>query len=108
MAAYLIFIRDRITDSNEFAHYQREAIQTTQGHPVTPLVLYGTLETLEGPRADGVVVMHFPDLEAARAWYHSPEYQRVLQHRLKGAEYRVTLVEGIDIEDHVKADQPRS
>jgi uncharacterized protein (DUF1330 family) len=98
MAAYLIFIRERITDPDAFARYEREAADTTHGHPVTPLVFYGKLETLEGPQADGAVVLGFPDMAAARAWYHSPGYQRALQHRLKGAEYRVVLAEGLDVD----------
>ena len=32
---------------------------------------------------------------AARAWYDSPAYQEVAQHRFKGARYRAVLVEGV-------------
>jgi uncharacterized protein (DUF1330 family) len=31
----------------------------------------------------------------AKAWYESPLYQQALVHRLKGAEYRVFMVEGL-------------
>jgi uncharacterized protein (DUF1330 family) len=29
------------------------------------------------------------------AWYHSPDYQAVAQHRFKGASYRGFVVEGL-------------
>lgn len=44
---------------------------------------------------DGAVVLEFPTVADARAWYESPLYQQALPHRLKGAEYRVFIVEGL-------------
>jgi uncharacterized protein (DUF1330 family) len=95
MSAYVIFVRDRITDPEEFKQYEQSAGAASAGHPVTPLVFYGALETLEGPPVDGAVVLAFPTVAEAKAWYESPLYQDALQHRLKGAEYRVFIVEGI-------------
>ncbi|GGX77170.1 DUF1330 domain-containing protein [Massilia dura] len=56
---------------------------------------YGPVETLEGPQVDGAVILQFPTAADARAAYDSPLYQEALQHRLKGAEYRVFIVEGV-------------
>ena len=53
------------------------------------------METLEGEAPDGVVMLEFPTVEDAKAWYFSPGYQAAAQHRKKGAHYRVILVEGI-------------
>jgi uncharacterized protein (DUF1330 family) len=50
---------------------------------------------LEGPPVEGVVIAEFPTFEAAKAWYDSPAYTEVRQHRFKGAEYRVVIVEGV-------------
>ncbi|SDA36969.1 DUF1330 domain-containing protein, partial [Sphingomonas sp. NFR15] len=44
---------------------------------------------------DGVVVLEFPSVEEARAWYQSPGYQAALQHRLKATTYRVIITEGV-------------
>jgi uncharacterized protein (DUF1330 family) len=41
-----------------------------------------------------VVVLRFPDMEAARKWYFSPEYQDAVKHRLGAAKFRTVLVEG--------------
>ena len=54
-----------------------------------------TGKTLEGEAPDGVVMLEFPTVEDAKAWYFSPGYQAAAQHRKKGANYRVILVEGV-------------
>jgi uncharacterized protein (DUF1330 family) len=52
------------------------------------------METIEGTPADGVVILQFPTVEDAKAWYYSPSYQAAAQHRMKGADYRGMIVEG--------------
>lgn len=95
MAAYMIFIRDRTNDAAELATYSGLAGPSMAGHAVTPHVVYGPHEVLEGPAVEGVVVVSFPTLEEAKAWYDSPAYKAAREHRFKGAEYRVVLVQGL-------------
>lgn len=95
MAAYVVFIRDRINDPAEFAIYGQKAAAARGDHKITPLAFYGNLETLEGDPADGVVIVQFDSMDAAKAWYESPAYQEAKAHRLKGADYRVILVQGL-------------
>ena len=95
MAAYIIFMRDRMRDTAEFAKYMEAVPATLEGHPVKPLALYGTLEMLEGKPIEGAVVAEFPTIEAARAWYQSPAYQEAARHRHKAGDYRVFLIEGL-------------
>lgn len=95
MTAYVVYVRDRITDPEEFKKYEESAAAASAGHPVTPLAFYGAVETLEGAPVDGAVILQFPSLEDAKAAYKSPLYQDALKHRLKGAEYRVFIVEGL-------------
>ena len=59
------------------------------------LAAYGTSETLEGAAAEGVVLLQFPDMATAKAWYESPAYQAAREHRLRGADYRFILFEGM-------------
>jgi uncharacterized protein (DUF1330 family) len=59
------------------------------------LVRGGTLERLEN--ADGfnrVVVLEFPSLEAAHAFYHSADYAPLLKLRGDSTESQAVLVEG--------------
>lgn len=95
MVAYLIFIRDRVRDEAAMAEYAALAHQTIAGHPLEALAFYGAVETLEGAEVDGVVLMKFPDKAAAHAWYDSPAYTEARKLRHLGADYRVTLVEGL-------------
>jgi len=96
MSAYVIFTRERTTNAEELAKYGPMAKQARPGHDLTPLAFYGDFEVLEGSPVEGVVMLRFPDMAAARAWYNSPAYQAAREQRFKGAEYRVVLVEGVD------------
>lgn len=95
MTAYVVYVRERITDAEEFRKYEESAGAASVGHPVTPLAFYGAIETLEGPSVDGAVILEFPSIGDARSAYDSPLYQAALKHRLKGAKYRVFIVEGL-------------
>jgi uncharacterized protein (DUF1330 family) len=54
----------------------------------------GTTELVEGgPEPKRVVITKFADIEAARRWYNSPEYQAVLPIRLANSRGRAFIVE---------------
>ena len=95
MSAYVIFIRDEMKDPDEFRIYSKLSGKARGDHPMKAHVYYGSLETLEGPPADGVVVVEFPDRDAAHRWYDSPEYQEAKVHRELAATYRVIMVDGL-------------
>jgi uncharacterized protein (DUF1330 family) len=95
MAAYLVFIRERMLNQAEFDIYSEKVKATLEGQPVTIHAYYGKHEVLEGPPAEGVVIVSFPTSDEAKAWYDGPEYKKIRGHRFKGAEYRAILVEGV-------------
>lgn len=96
MATYMIFIREgEIVDPEAMAAYQASNRSGQPPAGMRPLVVYGAMETLEGEAADGVVVLEFADSDAAKAWYHSPEYQERALLRQKAAPYRCIMVEGL-------------
>jgi uncharacterized protein (DUF1330 family) len=95
MSAYLVFTREKTLDEKELAIYSKEAGATIAGHPAKVLAFYGAHEDLEGPATEGIVIIEFPSRDAARAWYDSPAYVKVREHRFKGSIYRVALVEGV-------------
>jgi len=94
MAAYAVFIRERTHDPAELETYSQKVGGTLTGHPVTVLAAYGDHEVLEGPEIEGVVILEFPSLAAAKAWYDSPAYREVREHRFRGSDYRAVIVEG--------------
>lgn len=95
MTAYVVFIKDGVNDQAELDQYNAKAGASIAGHPLKPLAFYGPNETWEGPTAEGLVIIEFPDIAAAKAWYDSPAYQDAKVHRLAGATYRVMVTEGV-------------
>ncbi len=95
MTAFVIFIRNRVTDPPEMEAYAVKAKLARGDHRIAPLAFYGAVEVLEGPAADGAVILAFDDMAAAHAWYYSPAYQEARKHRLRGADYRVILTDGV-------------
>ena len=96
MPAYIIVLRESpIRDAAEMAEYQRLTREIGGDYKLKPLVAYGAMETVEGEAPDGVVMLEFPTVEDARAWYDSPGYQAALPHRLRAADYRSIIVQGV-------------
>ena len=95
MSAYMIFTRIKTLDAQEMAFYSKEVPATIAGQEVKILARYGAHEDLEGSSTEGTIILEFPNAAAAKAWYSGPAYQKVAQHRFKGADYRVTLVAGV-------------
>lgn len=59
------------------------------------LVLDGQVEVIEGEWPGSVVLMEFPDLDTAKTWYASPEYQAILRLRTDNAISDLILVEPV-------------
>jgi uncharacterized protein (DUF1330 family) len=95
MAAYFISFRDRMKDAAGYAAYLQKAAGSLAGREATPIVANGPLTPLEGACPDGVVIIEFPSVQAARDWYESPDYQAVLGERLAATEGRAVIVEGL-------------
>ena len=95
MSAYLIFTREKTLDQKEMDTYNKLAAATFAGYPGKPLAFYGRHEDLEGAPTEGTVILEFPTADAAKAWYNSPAYKEVREHRFKGATYHVILIQGV-------------
>ena len=55
----------------------------------------GATELLEGgPEPKRIIITEFSDAAAAKRWYNSPEYQKILPGRLKNCTGRAFIVEG--------------
>jgi len=97
MPAYLISDVS-VKNAEAFQTYRTRAAASIAHYGGRYLVRGGPLETLEGgwtPRA--IIVVEFPDLDRARAWYRSPEYALALEVRDDALSRNLILVDGIDI-----------
>jgi uncharacterized protein (DUF1330 family) len=95
MAGYVI-AEVEVQDAALFEEYRKLVPATIAAHGGRYLVRGGATETKEGNWAPKrLVVLEFPSAEAARRWYHSPEYAPALAMRLKAAKSRVLIAEGV-------------
>ncbi|MGN6827711.1 DUF1330 domain-containing protein [Paucibacter sp. M5-1] len=53
-------------------------------------------EAMEGQWIGDIVVVEFPDLARARAWYRSEDYQAIVPLRSRNSIGEVILVDGVD------------
>jgi uncharacterized protein (DUF1330 family) len=96
MPVYMLFIREHpVRDQAELSTYSRMNRESPRDPNLKALVAYGAMEAVEGAAPDGMVLLEFPNAEAAKAWYNSPAYQAALPHRKNGADYRAFIVQGL-------------
>lgn len=95
MAAYAL-AHLRHVDINEDVLTYMERIQSTLDPFDGRFLVHGaTLEVREGPFPGTVVIVEFPTIEAARAWYESPAYQEILPMRTDNSDGSAILVDGV-------------
>ena len=95
METYVVFIRESTRNPSELEAYTPKAQASMAGHPIKVLAAFGRHEVLEGPEVEGAVVLEFPSFEEAKAWYDSPAYREAREYRLRGADDRAVIVEGL-------------
>lgn len=95
MAAYLLAQLD-VHDPEMFQRYREKVSALVQAFGGRYLVRGGDITPLEGEApASRVVIIEFADREAAKRWYDSEEYQKILPDRLNSANGTAILVDGI-------------
>jgi uncharacterized protein (DUF1330 family) len=94
MPAYII-AEIQVTDPTSYDRYRPMAAASIARFGGRYVVRGGKLDLLEGEPVPGrIVVIEFPDADAARRWYRSEEYQKALKIRQSASRGRVFLVEG--------------
>jgi len=95
MAAYVI-VDIQVTDPAGYAEYRRLAPPIVAAYGGKYLVRGGALETLEGDWApQRLVVLEFPSVAQAKAWWDSPEYRPLREMRQRTTLSRMVVVEGV-------------
>jgi uncharacterized protein (DUF1330 family) len=96
MAAYVI-VDVEVLNPEPYEEYRKQVPATLQPYGGRFIVRGGKYQTLEGEwEPQRIVVLEFPSMEQARAWYNSPEYQDVMSIREEHARtHFLTLVEGV-------------
>lgn len=84
--AFVVFVKESTRDQSALDRYSSRVKRSFEGREVAVRAAYGHLEVLEGPQIEGAVILEFPSVESARAWYYSPSYQEAAMHRFEGGE----------------------
>src|SRR4051794_33748079 len=76
MPAYLIVYREGpVRDQAEMDEYHSYTRQMSGADfKLTPLAAYGAVHALEGTPPEAVIMLQFPTVEDAKAWYGNPIY----------------------------------
>ncbi len=97
MATYLV-VNYRITDGEGMAKYREAVIPQLIEAGCEFLVINDDAEVIEGSPAPTVIVLKFESVEAAKAWYNSPEYQAIKPLRLNATtDSWIALSEGFQM-----------
>lgn len=94
MVAYVIFNVD-VTHPEQYQTYRRWSSLAINAYDAKVLVRGGATTSLEGEAPKRVVVLEFPSVERARAFYESPQYRRARNAREGAAEADIFIVQGI-------------
>lgn len=95
MTAYAIAHLQEVDLGPEIVAYIK-AIDATLAPYQGRFAIHGASpEIVEGPWPGDLVVIAFPDMERARAWYASPGYQAILALRTRHSRSVAMLVEGV-------------
>ncbi len=96
MSSAYIIANVTVTNSDQYAEYRRLSSLAMQAHGAEVCVRGGAVEVLEGDwHPDRVVILKFPSVEKARAFYDSSEYGAARAARHGAAVMRMVVIEGV-------------
>ncbi|MGF1427968.1 DUF1330 domain-containing protein [Kitasatospora sp. LaBMicrA B282] len=95
MTAYALGHLHTVDFNAEIVEYLERIDATLDAFGGRFLVHGNPIDLREGSWAGDLVIIEFPDLELARAWYDSPAYRDILALRTENAVCDVLLVGGV-------------
>ena len=96
MTAYAIAHLEDVRLGPEIIDYIKRIDETLAPFEGRFLIHGATPEIVEGPWPGDLVVIAFPDLERARAWYDSPAYRDILPLRTENSRSVTMIVKGVE------------
>jgi uncharacterized protein (DUF1330 family) len=94
---YVIFT-EAVRDEAGMGAYGQQAIPTVMQRGGQVIVVQENPEVLEGEwHGNRTVVLEFDSVEAARAWYTSPDYQAAIPLRQAAADANAVIVAGFEM-----------
>jgi uncharacterized protein (DUF1330 family) len=92
-----VIVETDIEDAAQYERYKAASPAAVASGGGRFVARGGELAVLEGDwDPSRVVILEFPDLEAAKRWYDSPEYVEARKLREGAARLRMVAVQGLD------------
>jgi uncharacterized protein (DUF1330 family) len=95
MSAYLVFNVD-VKKPQPYEVYRKCSSLAIKAYDAKVLVRGGATTSLEGQPAKRVVILEFPSVEKAQAFYDSPQYKRARNAREGAAVADIFIVQGVE------------
>jgi uncharacterized protein (DUF1330 family) len=96
MPAYCLFDNVEVTDPDALADYASRTLATIRAYSGRYLVIGGDVELKEGTSmVHFPVLIEFPTLDAANAWYDSPEYAPLKRLRHGAGRFNAIFMAGL-------------
>src|SRR4051812_24877988 len=90
-------VRVNISDEDRYAENRAGTQASLDPHEGRFIVRGGATEAVEGSwNAQRTVVIEFPSVDQARAWYRSDGYQEIAAIRRDASTADIVIVEGVD------------
>jgi uncharacterized protein (DUF1330 family) len=97
MPAYVIAAVTNAWDQDKLLEYRRRNTDVVAAHGGRFVARGGRHEALEGDWAPlRLVIIEFPDVDAARGWYESADYAALRELRQAGSKTDIVVVEGVE------------
>jgi uncharacterized protein (DUF1330 family) len=95
MPVYVIADVREVRDVETLIEYRRRNTDAVASHGGRFVIRGGDATALEGDwPTQRIVLIEFPDADAARAWWESDEYAPLKQMRREASDTNILLVEG--------------
>jgi uncharacterized protein (DUF1330 family) len=96
MAAYCLFDNVEVIDGGKLEEYKARVGPVVEQYGGRYVVLGGRVDLVEGAwRPTFPVMIEFPDLERAHAWYDSDEYRELKALRHSAVRANAVFLEGL-------------
>jgi uncharacterized protein (DUF1330 family) len=96
MPAYCLFDNVEVTDPDALAEYASQTLTTIRAYSGRYLAIGGNVEVKEGTSmVHYPVLIEFPTLDDANAWYDSPEYAPLKRLRHGAGLFNATFIAGL-------------
>ena len=94
MSAYIV-VQINVTDPATYERYKELAPPSISKYGGRYIVRGGRSEILEGGwQPSRLVILEFPDMERAKAWWASPEYAEAKALRIEASDSEMLVIEG--------------